>query len=254
MPPYVDGELKPDYLRRGRDGAIYSIHAPGVSAVVLPAFALAGYPGAVLTLVAAWRARDAGGLARRHAISPAASTAASVATAGVGLSVPFFFQTFTIYPDGPAAVGVAVVVWLALIRPGALTWQRALACGALLGVLPWLHTRYAAIAGPLGLIVAGRLLWPREASLLARARPCAGRARGCPRWSASSRGSRCSRPSMARGIRARPTDTRPTCGGRASRTASRDCCSISSSACCRTRRSTWSHSPGLPRCGGATAG
>ena len=42
---YVDGELKPDYLRRGRDGAIYSIHAPGVSALVLPAFALAGYPG-----------------------------------------------------------------------------------------------------------------------------------------------------------------------------------------------------------------
>ena len=32
--------------------------------------------------------------------------AASVATAGVGLSVPFFFQTFTIYPDGPAAVAL----------------------------------------------------------------------------------------------------------------------------------------------------
>ena len=39
---YVDGELKPDYLRRGRDGAIYSIHAPGVSALVLPAFAAGG--------------------------------------------------------------------------------------------------------------------------------------------------------------------------------------------------------------------
>ena len=26
---YVDGELKPDYLRRGRDRQIYSIHAPG---------------------------------------------------------------------------------------------------------------------------------------------------------------------------------------------------------------------------------
>ena len=57
---------------------------------------------------------------------------------------------------------MAVVVWLALIRPGALTWQRALACGALLGVLPWLHTRYGAITGPLGLVVAARLLWPRE--------------------------------------------------------------------------------------------
>jgi hypothetical protein len=160
---YADGELKPDYLRRGRDGAIYSVHAPGVSAVLLPGFALAGYPGAVLTLVllgtlgmlAVWSAsRDLTGNV----------TAASVATAGVGLSVPFFFQTFTIYPDGPASVGVAVVVWLALVRPGDVTWQRALACGAVLGALPWMHTRYAAIAGPLGMIVAGRLLWPREAS------------------------------------------------------------------------------------------
>ena len=47
---YADGELKPDYLRRGRDGAIYSIHAPGVSALVLPAFWLAGYRGAVFTM------------------------------------------------------------------------------------------------------------------------------------------------------------------------------------------------------------
>ena len=166
---YVEGQLKPDYLRRGRDGAIYSIHAPGVSALVLPAFAVAGYPGAVAMLavlaafglVVVWRAsRD---------VTESAG-AAAVATVGVGLSVPFFFQTFTIYPDGPAAVAVAVVVWLALTRTGGLTWQRALACGALLGALPWLHTRYAAIAGPLAVVVTGQLVWPREASALWSAR------------------------------------------------------------------------------------
>ena len=166
---YVDGELKPDYLRRGRDGAIYSIHAPGVSALVLPAFALAGYPGAVLMLavlaalglIVVWRASlDVTGSA----------SAAVVATVGVGLSVPFFFQSVTIYPDGPAAVAVAVVVWLALTRIGALTWPRALACGVLLGVLPWLHTRYGAVAGPLGLVVAARLLWPREVTVPRSAR------------------------------------------------------------------------------------
>src|SRR5690606_846192 len=48
--PYFSGELRPDYLRRGLDGEIYSIHAPGVSALVAPAFAVAGYPGAVLAL------------------------------------------------------------------------------------------------------------------------------------------------------------------------------------------------------------
>lgn len=160
---YADGELKPDYLRRGRDGAIYSIHAPGVSALVLPAFWVAGYPGAVVTvavlsalgLIVVWRSAAA---------VTGSAGAAAIATLGVGLSVPFFFQTFTIYPDGPAAVVVAVVVWLALARPDALTWPRALACGALLGALPWLHTRYGAIAGPLGLVVAGRLLWPQAPS------------------------------------------------------------------------------------------
>jgi len=159
---YVDGQLRPDYLRRGQDGAIYSIHAPGVSTLVLPAFAVAGYPGAVamlaalgaLGLLVVWHAsRDVTGNA----------SAADVATVGVGLSVPFFFQTFTIYPDGPAAVAVAVVIWLALARTGGVSWQRALACGVLLGALPWLHTRYAAIAGPLALVVAGRLVWPRDA-------------------------------------------------------------------------------------------
>jgi hypothetical protein len=39
---YVGRELKPDYLRRGLDGEIYSIHAPGLAAVALPAFALPG--------------------------------------------------------------------------------------------------------------------------------------------------------------------------------------------------------------------
>jgi hypothetical protein len=158
---YADGDIKPDYLRRGRDGAIYSIHAPGVSLLVLPAFRIAGYPGAVLMLAAL----GAVGLvvAWRSAYHVTGSlSAAYVAAAGVGLSVPYFFQTFTIYPDGPAAVAVAVVLWLALARRHALTWQRALACGLLLGALPWLHTRYGAIAGPMGLVVAARLLWPRE--------------------------------------------------------------------------------------------
>ena len=41
-PEYYDSALKPDFMQRGTDGEIYSIHAPGVSALVLPGFALAG--------------------------------------------------------------------------------------------------------------------------------------------------------------------------------------------------------------------
>ncbi len=155
---YVNGELRPDYLRRGRDREIYSIHAPGVSALVLPAFAIGGYLGAVLWLcllsaagaVATWRAAQT---------LAGSAQAAWVATAGVVLSAPFFFQAFTIYPDGPAAVVVSVVVWLALVRRPLLDVRTAAACGMLLMVLPWLHTRYAAIAGPLGLVVLARIVW-----------------------------------------------------------------------------------------------
>jgi len=166
---YVDGDLRPDYLRRGRDQAIYSIHAPGLSALVLPAFAIGGYPAVVvwlallsaIGLVLTWRvAYEASGDA----------AAATVAAAGVGLSVPFFFQTFTAFPDGPAAVIVAAVVWLGVVRTQPASWPMALVCGALIGLLPWLHTRYAAIAAPLGLIVASRLVREPRA-LLALALP-----------------------------------------------------------------------------------
>jgi hypothetical protein len=156
---YVDGTLRPDYLRRGRDGAIYSIHAPGVAALVLPAFALGGYSAVVLflsvlsacALVPVWRA----------AHGMAGPGAAMFATAAVGLSVPFFFQSMTIYPDGPAAAIVAVVLWLAVSRGVGSPGSAGLA-GLLLGVLPWLHTRYAIIAAALGVVVLARILWPAD--------------------------------------------------------------------------------------------
>ena len=50
---YLDAPLAPDFLRRGRDGQIYSIHAPGLPVLVLPAFWLFGYRGAEPTDVAA---------------------------------------------------------------------------------------------------------------------------------------------------------------------------------------------------------
>ena len=48
---YLAGRLRPDFMTRGADGQIYSIHAPGVSFLLLPAFAVAGYAGAVATIV-----------------------------------------------------------------------------------------------------------------------------------------------------------------------------------------------------------
>ena len=48
---FFRGELTPDYLRRGVDRRIYSIHAPGLPALLLPAYAAFGYAGAVAALL-----------------------------------------------------------------------------------------------------------------------------------------------------------------------------------------------------------
>ena len=58
---YLDRTIQPAFLKRGIDGQIYSIHAPGLPLLVAPAFALFGYRGvlAQLVLVSASAARAA---------------------------------------------------------------------------------------------------------------------------------------------------------------------------------------------------
>ena len=48
--------LRPDYLTRGVDGQIYSVHPVGLPVLAMPAFALGGYRGVVAMLVADGRA------------------------------------------------------------------------------------------------------------------------------------------------------------------------------------------------------
>lgn len=153
---YGGGQLRPDYLRRGVDGEIYSVHPPGVSTLVLPAFALAGYAGVVvfLSLLMA-----AGGLAawKAGALVTGDRRAAWVGWAAVMWTTPVVFHAFTVYPDGPGAVAVMVAA-LALVRmevrgAAAVTRAELTAVGAVLAALPWLHTRFALIAGTLGLVI-----------------------------------------------------------------------------------------------------
>jgi hypothetical protein len=147
-------------VRRGRDGRIYSIHAPGLPALVLPAFALGGYRGVVLFL--ALLSATGAALAWCAAFEVTRDfTAAWVGWAAVALSAPFFFQAFTVFPDAPAAVIVMGVTY-ALIREGWLASAgRVAIVGAALAVLPWLHTRYALIAAAAAVVVGLRLLWRR---------------------------------------------------------------------------------------------
>jgi hypothetical protein len=159
---YYAGDLAPDSRRRGRDGQIYSIHAPGVPAIVLPAFAIGGYRAVVLflTLIAAAASGLAWWLSWRITRSRAA---AWFGWASIVFAAPFALETFTIYPDGPGAAVVLTGFW-ALLRAeweqqdsSARRWLPWFLHGLALALLPWMHTRFAVLAGTLGGLVLVRI-------------------------------------------------------------------------------------------------
>ncbi len=156
---YTDQTLKPDFIQRGKDGAIYPMHAPGISALVLPAFAVAGYPGAVAAVIAMTAAASA--VAWQVAwLLTASASGAWAGWAAVFLTTPYFFHGFTIYPDGAGGLFTIAGVWL-LVRletKRVVTMRHLVIGAAALSVLPWLHARFALIAAALGAAIALRLL------------------------------------------------------------------------------------------------
>ena len=151
---YFPGTLKPDYLRRGLDGQIYSVHAPGLPALIAPVFALFGYPGVIafLAVVSGWATALAWIAAWRVTDDAAASW---FGWAAIALSVPFFFQSFVVFPDAPGAA--IVMIGVLTMMAGARASERSLlGTGAALAFLPWLHTRFALIAAVLGVLVVAR--------------------------------------------------------------------------------------------------
>lgn len=156
---YFDGHLEPHFLKRSTSGEIYSIHAPGVSVIVLPAFAVAGYRGAVATMIVI--AALAAALTWRLAFRVSRSIAGAwIAVAAVFATTPYFFHTFTIYPEIIGSLLVMIGIWLLIeLDDGREVSARMLTLvGTALAVLPWLHSRFAVIAALLGLIIIARLL------------------------------------------------------------------------------------------------
>jgi hypothetical protein len=159
---YFAGERRPSFLRRGLDGEIYSIHAPGIPALVLPAFAIGGYPAVVvfLVLVSAFGSALAWHVARRVTGNVGA---AWFAWAAVGFNVTAAFQSFSIYPDGVGGVLVLTGVW-ALVRARTSVESARhegvgwFLHGAALAILPWLHSRFAILAATLDILIAVRLI------------------------------------------------------------------------------------------------
>src|SRR5687768_13978961 len=158
---FAPGNLPPHVQILRRDGRIYSIHAPGLPAVVAPAFAIGGYAGAVLLLLAIAALGSAltwhlAWLVTRRA------DAAWFGWAAVTLSVTWIFHSFTIYPDGPGAVLMLSGAW-ALLRTDEERRNQASSVrpwlwhGAALAALPWMHSRFSVLAGGVAALVLLRL-------------------------------------------------------------------------------------------------
>lgn len=152
---YFTGNLNPDFINRGQDGEIYSIHAPGVSALVLPGYAAFGLRGAQLTILFCLMVTAM--LVWRSAwVATGDAGAAWFVWAGVMGAATTLLLGVMVFPDSPAALGVAAGVWLLV----ALATQAApvrvahlVAVSSALAALPWLHTRFAILAAGLGLAI-----------------------------------------------------------------------------------------------------
>ena len=155
---FYGGVLPMHYLQRGREGVIYSVHSPGLPAVLLPFYATGGAWGAMLAmaLMTALAALAVFDVSRRVG----GRGAALFACGAVTLTVPFVLQGWLIFPEMPAALLMAsTVLWLWTPPPErdrVWVWR-----GLALSLLPWLHIKFSLLlAGAVASLVVH--LWPRR--------------------------------------------------------------------------------------------
>ena len=157
--PFWSGLLPPHFLQRGIDRIIYSIHAPGLPVLLLPFYAAAGHWGAMVfvVLLSGLAATSVFRLAERLTNR----RVAWVTWLAVVLTIPFAPQSWLIFPEMPAAL---VMAWVAAWLFGPLPARRAawIWRGVAVGLLPWLHMKYAFLLVGATVCLLIRL-WPRFA-------------------------------------------------------------------------------------------
>jgi hypothetical protein len=150
---FTDEELAPHYRVRGRGGAIYSVHAIGLSLLVLPAYALGGYAGASFFMAAlAWllvreihRLLGAAGVSERPALGLACVLA---------LSPPLVQYVGLVFTEIPAALVLARAL-RGILAPSPWRAREVVVWALPLCALPWFNVRYAPVTA---IVLAGALL------------------------------------------------------------------------------------------------
>ena len=165
---FFPGELRPDFLRRGRHGEIYSIHAPGLPALLVPAYWRLAAP----VRLCSWRfwahsqRWPSSICARSSPVRPPAPSRGSLPVSPCpscrwpGRSTRNCRELWS-WPGRP--------LWLR--RPPASA-ARTLLHGLALAALPWLHTKFAVFVALFTLFELVRL-WPRWRHITALVAPIA---------------------------------------------------------------------------------
>lgn len=143
--------LKPDFRIRGPEGQIYSLHAVGLSILILPAYWAFGYAGAsfFMAFLAALLVRE---LRRLVSALTGDEALAEGASWLIGLSPPVIHFAGLVFTEIPAALLLCLGLRAASFGR---TSRSALVAAACASALPWLNVRYAILA----LAVAGALAW-----------------------------------------------------------------------------------------------
>jgi hypothetical protein len=137
-------------------GQLNEPHGVGFPMLIAPAFALGGAQGVELFLAAI--AALAVALAYRLALRVVPDPWAIGAALAAGLSPPFLAYGTAVYPELTAGAALAGAALFALRLDARPSLGDAFGCFALLGLLPWLGTKFV----PAGLVigyVGARALW-----------------------------------------------------------------------------------------------
>ena len=149
---------------------MYSIHAPGLPALVLPAFAIGGYHGVVVFLILSLRPRLRAGLVAGVADDRQRERGMVRLGGRHAVARRFSSRATRSFPTRPGAVDRADGLLGAAarglgdassgtreLRSAGRSWVPWLLHGAALALLPWLHTRFAVLAATLGGLILVRL-------------------------------------------------------------------------------------------------
>ena len=165
---FHDAPLAPHYRVRGKGGEIYSLHALGLSILILPAWAALGYTGVTvfMALLATLVVREV-----REWVDDLTNDSRLAEAAGwlAALSPPIIHYAGLVFTEVPAAL--ALSLGLRMARRPRLELREAIAIGCAAAALPWLNVRYA----PLAAVVVAHALWrhPRVREMATVLIPCA---------------------------------------------------------------------------------